>query len=462
MWYTPGVPIDPNFERTIQLRIKELLGCRFDGFAGAQPVSFAASHFHLLETEDYFVCEKSDGIRYLMFATNTPKGPATFFVDRKNKVQYIADLKLPLRDTPNKYHHETMMDGELVVDLDRDKKSVRFLVFDLMVINGAVVTQRSLSTRLGMFRQDVIDPLRTALKNDPELAKRQPFTYVIEMERSYGLPKIFLQLPHLKHANDGLIFTPVKLPYSSGTCPKLLKWKPANSNTVDFKINVVWNTERKPRYELLIACNGVHKRYDQLTLEEELAAKWRRDPPNNRIGEFWWDPNWKTTIANDDGYAPVVRAGGWRFQRFRDDKELANDEKVLKKIWNSIQDAVSQEMLEGHCDIIRRGWKEREKPPLPPPLQTSTTPKNPPTTSTTTKTASRDVLQSPASHHSTTSFQELSPTSVQAPTLYRNDNAATSSSSRTRPVPQKRQSKAMLEFILNDSPDPETKRARYE
>ncbi|CAG8532361.1 10591_t:CDS:10 [Ambispora leptoticha] len=432
----PGQPIDPGFERTIQQRLKELLGCRFDGFPGAQPVSFAASHFHLLETEDYFVCEKSDGVRYLMFATITPKGPATFLVGYLFVIYSgvpLADLRLPLRESPNKFHKETMMDGELVVDLDRDKRCVRFLVFDLMVINGTVVTQRSLSTRLGMFRQDVIDPLQTALKNDPVLAKKQPFTVELkEMERSYGLPKIFQQLPLLKHANDGLIFTPVKLPYSSGTCPKLLKWKPANSNTVDFKINVVWNTERKPRYELFIASNGVHKYYDQLTPEDELAAEWRKNPPNGRIGEFWWDPNWKTFVINEDGYAPNVRAGGWRFLRFRDDKDLANDEKVLKKIMNSIRDAVSQEM-------------------------------------------------SPASHPSAANSQE----SVQASTAYRTDNVtetdneeqnfhpstssshhssrsdSSSNSSSSRPTPQKRQSKAMLEFILNDQ-ESETKRARYE
>ncbi|CAG8449536.1 12003_t:CDS:10 [Ambispora leptoticha] len=208
-----------------------------------------------------------------------------------------------------------------------------------------VITQRSLSTRLGMLRQDVIDPLQTALKNDPALAKKQPLTVELkEMERSYRLPKILQQLPLLKHANDGLIFTPVNLPYSFGTCPKLFKWKPGNSNTVDFKINVVWNTERKPRYELFITSNGVPKYYDQLTPEDELAAEWRKNPPNSRIGEFWWDPNWKTIVVNEDGYAPSVRAGGWRFLRFRDDKDFANDEKLVKKIMNSIQDAVSQEM----------------------------------------------------------------------------------------------------------------------
>ncbi|KAG9306081.1 hypothetical protein G9A89_015985 [Geosiphon pyriformis] len=396
-------PVDPEYERRLQNRVRELLGSRFDGFIwitahaemksefdhlilirqlfpGAQPVSFEASHFKLLETEDYFVCEKSDGIRYIMIACLSPKGYATFLLDRKNKIQFVEGLQLPLREDPTKCHHETLMDGELVVDLEGDKKSLRFLVFDLMVINGNVVTQRSLSTRLGMFRQDVIEPLETALAKNPELAMKQPFSVELkEMERSYGLPKVFQQIPYLKHANDGLVFTPVKMPYVSGTCHKLLKWKPVDSNTVDFKINVIWNSERKPSYQLFIANNAIHKFYDFLTLEEERSTEWRKDPPNGRIGEFWYDPNWKTTMP-EEGYAPWIRAGGWRFVRFRDDKELANDETVLNKIWHSIQDAVTKEMLERHCDIIRKGWKERERFPPPGPrmsISQATTPVTP-------------------------------------------------------------------------------------
>jgi hypothetical protein len=34
----------------------------------------------VIEREDYFVCEKSDGVRYLLFFLTSPKGPASFLV----------------------------------------------------------------------------------------------------------------------------------------------------------------------------------------------------------------------------------------------------------------------------------------------------------------------------------------------------------------------------------------------
>ena len=44
----------------------------------------------------------------------------------------------------------------------------------------------------------------------------------------------------LHHNCDGLVFTPVRDPYTSGTCLKLLKWKPLEYNSADFKIELIF------------------------------------------------------------------------------------------------------------------------------------------------------------------------------------------------------------------------------
>ncbi|KAI9289283.1 hypothetical protein BC943DRAFT_333658 [Umbelopsis sp. AD052] len=328
--------VDPVYSKTLQGRVQELLKIHHDGFPGSQPVSFETKHLIDLQREDYFVCEKSDGVRYLMFATQTPKGPATFLLDRNRSWFFIPHLLFPLRGKDNEYHNETLMDGELVMDIDENK----------------------------MLQQEVIQPLH----NSPK--KGAPFKVELKkMERSYGLALVFDQMTRLKHASDGVIFTPVKLPYTTGTCEKLLKWKPAEMNTVDFRIAVKWSKEHKPIYSLEVVAQGKnYKPYDHLQLETETALEWKKSVPDGKIGEFRYDPEWNVTIV-EPGYAPTKRKGGWRFVKFRDDKELANDEQVVKKILKSIQDGVTKEQLLAHMEDIRTAWKAREKGiPMPEPV----------------------------------------------------------------------------------------------
>lgn len=111
------------------------------------------------------------------------------------------------------------------------------------------------------------------------------------MERSYGLHLVFEQIPKLKHKSDGIIWTPVKYPYTPGTCEKLyvwltyilqhitntfdrLKWKPPELNTVDFRIAARWSKEHKPIYSIEVLSNGVtYKFYDHFQPEPTLATQ---------------------------------------------------------------------------------------------------------------------------------------------------------------------------------------------
>ncbi len=73
------------------------------------------------------------------------------------------------------------------------------------------------------------------------------------MEFSYGLEKVLKHIiPTLKHKSDGLIFTSLTSGYSTGTFEKMLKWKPPNENSIDFKLHLdfsqVQSYDEKPRF----------------------------------------------------------------------------------------------------------------------------------------------------------------------------------------------------------------------
>jgi ATP-dependent DNA ligase len=105
------------------------------------------------------------------------------------------------------FHQDTLIDGELNF-LQTSPPQITYTCFDLIVIGGVSVVQRSLTTRLGILLEDIIKPHHHLHQNF-----NQPFR--IEMskhERSYGLSIILQQTSQLP--TNGLIFTPVRTPYT--------------------------------------------------------------------------------------------------------------------------------------------------------------------------------------------------------------------------------------------------------
>ncbi|KAG0057516.1 Dcp1p-Dcp2p decapping enzyme complex alpha subunit [Gryganskiella cystojenkinii] len=220
-----------------------------------------------------------------------------------------------------------------------------------MVLNGAPVTQRSYSTRLGMMDQDI---LGVQAAKSVETKSKEPFTIERKtMQRSYGLNIILSNSKRHKHGGEGLIFVPVKQAYISGVSPKLLKWK--SLTTAQFQIKVTFSRERKPLYCIHVKQGPTAtKFYDYVTPEPALATEWHTTSPDGKNAEFWWDANWMTQMF-EKGYGLETRQGGWRYYRTREDKKDVDDEATLLAIVKGMENT-----LEGEIDHIRTQWKCRE------------------------------------------------------------------------------------------------------
>ncbi|KAJ1983263.1 Dcp1p-Dcp2p decapping enzyme complex alpha subunit [Dimargaris verticillata] len=328
----PGVLVTGNNERILKQTVSRLLNTRSDRFPGAQPVSFLESHIQELESEDYFVCEKSDGIRCLVLAiTNSAGLPETFAIDRRNNYRFIRDFYIPLPGSMSrpKYHNQTLFDGELVIDTD---------------------------PTTGQYLNDhVIKPHQHLVEHNERFARTQPFTVVLKpMELSYGAQKVLTEdIPKLMHKNDGLIYTSVPAPYVLGTSNKMLKWKPAHENSVDFRVHLEYPSGKqypdKPIFRLHIWQGG--EAYTPFAEMAVTDAEWERFVQDkvdleNRIVEANYDPS----------HCPPAE---WRFMRFRNDKPHANHISILDKILQSIREGVTSDDLTSRSDTIRTAWKQR-------------------------------------------------------------------------------------------------------
>ena len=359
-------------------------------FPGAQPVSFARSHFEELKKHDYYVCEKTDGQRYLMYMAkgiNDFDQPVSYqyLIDRKNQYYYVDNPPFPNPDKrPEEFHIDTILDGELVEDRERSGSVIKFLVFDVLIYNGKDLRSRPLDKRLGYLKMFIIKPYTDMLKANP--AYRKDLSFEVkdkDTEFAYALHKMFEDIiPKVKevHGNDGLIFTCRETPYVSGTDKHILKWKSPEENTVDFLMHITWAVADPDPDD---TDQAVYNDYDALPSEIGLYIYHGNSGDYARVGNLYLtEDEWEqikskgipvqdsivecyledTSMANGHSVnGETFDSRRWRFHRFREDKEEANHVTTFQSVKASIEDHVTEKELLEHAEEIRAAWKRRRE-----------------------------------------------------------------------------------------------------
>ncbi|KAI0362410.1 mRNA capping enzyme, alpha subunit [Trametes cingulata] len=374
----PGIPIPPKTaqEQWLRRQVAYLCGLDNERFPGSQPVSFAARDLEKLEAYDYWVAEKSDGVRVLLFVhTDHNTGDQmVYIIDRHNTYREITGLYFPNHEDPRRPLLSSIVDGELVIDVDPRTKqeTLRFLAFDCLVVNGQNVMNRPLDKRYGRLKEWMYKPYQKMLHDHPHVAVSQPFDFKVkEVKFSYHVDDVFnIDIPRLQHGNDGLIYTCVSTPYTPGTDQNILKWKPPSENSIDFKLvlrfpptpgkPMVPDFQVKPIFELHVWCGDDRGKpryefYDVMHVEDEEWEKMKlsNEQLDERIVEVHWDSAGEC----------------WRMMRFRDDKPHGNHKSVVDNIIKSIADGIEKDALLARSASIRNNWKTRHgQPPAAHPI----------------------------------------------------------------------------------------------
>lgn len=339
----------------------------------------------------YYVCEKSDGIRCLLYFTRSEvEGELHYLIDRMNNYYYVPNLHFPLApekpdgpiDFPS-YHVNTIIDGELLYDEYPDgRKILKFVVFDCLLLDEVQLMQRTLDKRLAYFKEKVFKPYEELCRHFPESAAQ----FVFKMEEKsfqlgYGVVMMFTDIiPALPHGSDGLIFTCRETPYKFGTDDHILKWKPADENTIDFKLglefppmslrrvsgtssDMVTPYDENDEYEEGWAFDyGGHPTMMLYVLHSERDY---RSFAQLYTTDAEWDSMKRYAIERNDGLDGQIvechkdMSGRWRFNRFRDDKREANHITTVIKVLESIDDGVSKEDLVRVAGQVRTAMKRR-------------------------------------------------------------------------------------------------------
>lgn len=198
-------------------------------YPGPNPVSLDSSHFPRLASEPYFVCEKTDGVRYALVCcrVNSSRDGSVVkvcaLVDRA-----LTGYLLPLRHVPRAMFQGSLLDGELA--WNKVARRWEFLVFDAVCVSGVPVMDGSLVDRmdavhrvLRVYREAPEDPVALRAKTFFPGAKFLDFErHLATVGESFDI--------------DGLVLTPAAAPVRYGRHQGMLKLKFDARHTVDFLV----------------------------------------------------------------------------------------------------------------------------------------------------------------------------------------------------------------------------------
>jgi hypothetical protein len=258
-----------------------------DRFPGPQPVSIERRHFVEFRKREYFVCEKTDGVRHMLVSCEHDGKRVAHLVNRAFAMTPVCTM-IP---------RGTILDGELV-DLKAGGKPV-FLVYDAVVVKGVDVRRTSLVHRLEAARALLKSVIRST---------KDPF----EIRIKTMMPlRDFASLPPLDSfpwVTDGLVFTPVPDPIRMGTHETLFKWKPRDRITIDFLV-------RNGR-ELFVQDRGAEYKEAELNLHNRVVN------PDGSILEC--------------GYGDL----GWFVEKIRTDKTYPNNRRTYFRTLVNIRENI--------------------------------------------------------------------------------------------------------------------------
>jgi len=275
-------------------------------FPGPQPISIERKHMNLLNRNEYFACEKTDGTRIALVCCTVGGKKVAVTVNRAMEMERVTFV------FPRGTFDGTILDGEMVTA----RSGKKFLmVYDAVVISGQDVKKMNLMDRLNIIDRFVKGVMK--VPSDKFEIKLKKFYFMKHMNFLVDM----LKNNKFPYATDGLVFTPVFEPVRIGTHDTMFKWKPQNKNTVDFKVR----NRQGGEVGLYVHDRG-EMVFQTLLKPHNISDQWRPKLVDDAIVEceYQWEqwPRW------------------WKPVGIRTDKTHPNNRRTLHKTMINIEENI--------------------------------------------------------------------------------------------------------------------------
>ena len=315
----------------IQSIVTNMCGWKDRRFPGSQPVSMDVENVQKLTTKNYKVTWKADGQRYMMLIKGKNE---IFMLDRDLAVYRVNNVIFPRRKIPDEHLTNTLLDGEMVIDSYPDSKRGRYLVYDIIKFDGQEVCKMNLDIRFTCIALEIIQPRTKHFERRLADYGKEPFCILQKTFWNISYARNLLDgnfTKTLLHETDGLIFQPVDDIYHFGQCREVLKWKPPELDSIDFKLIIETRPGEGPTGKLMVG--GLNPSFATIEVTPQLRKY------DNKIIECSWD------------FGKNV----WKFMRERTDKSFPNRFETAQSIMKSIKNPLTKDTLYAVIETRRFG-----------------------------------------------------------------------------------------------------------
>lgn len=374
-------------------------------FPGSMPVNLVRRNFSLLETNEYFVTEKSDGVRYLMYVVNVagPTEPSQLHAVVMDRAKQIS-LVLGSQQLGKALGAGTVLDGELIFHKHLGREV--YLIFDILSLDGEKLMDRPFSQRLAVINNTIVPRISTAkVANSSSSSgsssnisshsgsiggesaqslmvfpkqffpKREITRLVRRFRLAAGGEHIYVLNPTppaalppyggnntmihgMLHKSDGIVFQP-DTPYQMRTDTQLLKWKWLELASVDLLVTFEDDVVR-------LYAGGVDGQRIECTQRSRLTGL--TNVPQFDSYRLWADVKEfiaaRPPMAGSAGLPCIVEvsyssvAGGWHYHCIRSDKTIPNNINTVMSVFMELADDISIEELE--YTLLARSAEEKD------------------------------------------------------------------------------------------------------